>query len=288
MGYYGLPPAKYSDGPLEPTEKALRGLPPPKCMQALDLIETTTRKVAQNPNDPKFRKLRLSNEKISAGITDVEGAFEIMNAFGWIIECEGEDAFLILPEDVKLTFPDHVHKILEAKAWYVKENETRRRALGLSRIPREGEEFLPREDANRTAPAITPLREAVKKAHAVPVQRSSGTKKPQSAFNFESRAKKEEEITKAQEGLAGLRAAQKEKFSQFKDDPQGYEKQQALVSQNSNDPKDDTTWYNPMSWFGGGGGSGGDGGGRPGGSDGSNQRRNIKSMSDLPKPPQGG
>lgn len=162
MGYYGLPAAKYSEGPLQPFEKALRSLPPPQCIQTLDMIETTTRKVAQNPKDPKFRKLRLGNEKIAAGLTNVEGAFEIMSEMGWELVTEGEDAFLVLPEKVQLTFPDHVHKILEVKSWYSKQNDTRRLALGLCRVQNgTNTVFLPLEGAENKPAVVTPLQAAV-------------------------------------------------------------------------------------------------------------------------------
>jgi len=169
MGYYNLPAAKYSEGPLGAFDKALRNLPPPQCMQTLDLIETTTRNVAQNPKDPKFRKLRLANEKIAISLTNVEGAFEIMSQLGWEIAIEGNEAFLVLPESAQLTFPDHVHKILETKPWYVKENDKRRLQLGLSRVQTGAEvKFLPREGDEKKAPCgtQTPLQVAVETAAA--------------------------------------------------------------------------------------------------------------------------
>jgi len=287
MGYYGMTPAKYSEGPAEPLVQALRGLPPPECMQTLDLVETTTRKVAQNPKDPKFRKLRLANEKIASALTNVDGAFEIMSELGWEIQTEGEDAFLVLPDTVTLTFPDHVHKILEVKSWYVKQNDNRRRELGLSRIqssPRDEVKFLPLEGA-KPKEGPTPLQVAVENA----AKQAKVEKKPsqKSAFSFESRAKKEEAQHKADDSLAALRAEQKAKFSEFKQDPNAYQKpeyQRPSAALKKND--DDAVWYNPTTWFGGGGGGGGGSGGNAGG--GSNQRKNIKSMSDLPKPVQRG
>jgi hypothetical protein len=142
-------------------------------MQTLDLVETTTRKIAQNPKDPKFRKLRLGNEKIASALTNVDGAFEIMSELGWEIQVEGEEAFLVLPDAVTLTFPDHVHKILETKSWYVKQNDNRRRELGLSRIQtsaREEVKFLALEGA-KPKEGPTPLQVAVENAAKAKVEK---------------------------------------------------------------------------------------------------------------------
>jgi len=279
--YYNLPAAKYAEGPLDPLEKALRGLPPPNCMQTLDLIETTTRKVAQNPKEPKLRKLRLANEKIASAITNVDGAFEIMSELGWVIETEEEDAFLVLPDTVQLTFPDHVHKILETKSWYVKQNDNRRRELGLSRVQSGagGEvKFLPLEGDKDRGVTPTPLQVAVQRA----------VKAPKSAFQFESRAKKEAETSAAADSISALRAEQKAKFEDFKQDPNAYDKPE-YKKPSAALKNDEAVWYNPTTWFGGGGGSGGGGSGGSGGGSGTNNRkRNIKGFSDLPKPPQVG
>ena len=61
----------------------------------LATMEKLTRNSAQAPAEEKFRKIRLTNEKIAAVITNVDGAVEAMCEMGWVKEGDGE--FLVLP-----------------------------------------------------------------------------------------------------------------------------------------------------------------------------------------------
>ena len=61
----------------------------------LATMEKLTRNSAQAPGEEKFRKIRLTNEKIAAVITNVDGAVEAMCEMGWVKEGDGE--FLVLP-----------------------------------------------------------------------------------------------------------------------------------------------------------------------------------------------
>ena len=61
----------------------------------LATMEKLTRNSAQAPGEEKFRKIRLTNEKIAAVITNVDGAVEAMCEMGWVKEADGE--FLVLP-----------------------------------------------------------------------------------------------------------------------------------------------------------------------------------------------
>ena len=68
MGYYGLAPSmsgKMAE-PLTALEKALRALPLDQWEASLELIEKLCRNTAQQPAEEKFRKVKLTNERIKA------------------------------------------------------------------------------------------------------------------------------------------------------------------------------------------------------------------------------
>ncbi|CAE7684046.1 unnamed protein product [Symbiodinium sp. KB8] len=126
MSYYGLPPTKFANEYNE-FEKLLRALPLDGAIKALDLLETITRNTAQNPQDEKFRRVRTTNEKLSA-LFGLPGIIPVMECMGW--QQDGE--FLQLPKSVKLDFPQHVVKILEAKSHFGKLQESEKRAAKLA------------------------------------------------------------------------------------------------------------------------------------------------------------
>jgi hypothetical protein len=127
--YYNLPPAKYASD-YNDFEKALRALPLESAKEALDLLEKLTRNVIQNETEEKFRRLRTTNEKL-APFFGVPGAMEIVSLMGW--QQEGE--FVVLPKTVKLDFPNHIVKILEAKGDYDKKLAIKRGSAKLGRDP---------------------------------------------------------------------------------------------------------------------------------------------------------
>jgi hypothetical protein len=127
--YYNLPPAKLPTE-LSAFEKILRTLPLEGAKEALDLLETLTRNVIQHPGEDKFRNVRTTNEKLAA-LFGCEGALDIMMHMGWKVEGE----MVVLPKDVKLDFPNHIVKILEAKGHYSKAMSIKRGAAKLGRDP---------------------------------------------------------------------------------------------------------------------------------------------------------
>ncbi|OLP75000.1 hypothetical protein AK812_SmicGene45289, partial [Symbiodinium microadriaticum] len=133
MSYYGLPPTKFANEYNE-FEKLLRALPLDGAIKALDLLETITRNTAQNPQDEKFRRVRTTNEKLSA-LFGLPGIIPVMECMGW--QQDGE--FLQLPKSVKLDFPQHVVKILEAKSHFGKLQESEKRAAKLAQDPNKAE-----------------------------------------------------------------------------------------------------------------------------------------------------
>jgi hypothetical protein len=127
--YYNLPPAKYASDYNE-LEKALRAIPSETAKDALDLLEKLTRNVIQNETEEKFRRLRTTNAKL-APLFETPGAIQIMCCMGW--QQEGE--FVVLPSSVKLDFPNHIVKILEAKGDHDKKLAIKRGAAKLGRDP---------------------------------------------------------------------------------------------------------------------------------------------------------
>mmetsp|Transcript_22885 Transcript_22885/g.27661 ORF Transcript_22885/g.27661 Transcript_22885/m.27661 type:complete len:180 (+) Transcript_22885:148-687(+) len=95
--------------------KAAKLPPPPKTtlelnlgvvesLETLDILDKLTRNVAQNPRDEKFRKLRLTNEKIHKLIVEAPGALPSLQVLGWV---EGEEeGFIVLPPSVQLTMKE--------------------------------------------------------------------------------------------------------------------------------------------------------------------------------------
>merc|ERR1712232_48440 len=141
-----------------------------------------------------------------------------------------------------------------------------------------------------SAPDVNELSKALKQDdHGGP----DAKKKPQkSAFDFESRAKKQDEATKATESLADLRAQQKAKYQAFEADPNA-KKQEAYqrpasVADGGKNEQGWGDWFGGM--FGGGGSSSGNGRGGGGGNNRPQDRGGggprIKTVADLPKPVQ--
>lgn len=103
-----LKAAKLPPPPKTPLEKALKTI---RSEGSLNTIGTLTRNVAQNPREEKYRRLRLTNQKIADAILNAEGALETMLQLGWTQE--GEE-FLVLPGSVQLTMT-HVRAVEAAK-----------------------------------------------------------------------------------------------------------------------------------------------------------------------------
>merc|ERR1712061_204810 len=90
-----------------------------KYQDTLDLIQKLTQNVVRNPTEEKFRRIKLTNPKIAAAITDVTNAADLLKEMGW--QQEGEE--LVLPAAVRLAHEREVVSIIDAKDWYKKEVE---------------------------------------------------------------------------------------------------------------------------------------------------------------------
>lgn len=308
--YYNLPPAKYASD-YNSFEKALRALPLESAKDALDLLEKLTRNVVQNDTDEKFRKLRTTNEKLAV-LFGVPGAMAIMFEMGW--QQDGE--FVVLPKTVKLDFPNHIVKILEAKGDYDKKMSIKRGAAKLARDPgqatmlgqleRERQERASATVASSTpvaqvpvettppnvmekspedvkeslpvAPAPLPSPSPVPATDAGYVSTSGETPKP--AANAESaNAEGRKEMS-----LQDLRALQKAKYKDFEADPTARQSAAYKQPPSSSGASKEAGWFDWM--WGGSSSNGNDGSGGSGGRPKPQDRKpRIKGVADLPKPP---
>lgn len=90
---------------------ALRALPSEHALGTLELIEKLTQNVIRNPTDDKFRRIKLSNPKIAAAITNVPHALDAMKQMGWIEAPDG----LELPQSVIFAHETQLSAIIQAK-----------------------------------------------------------------------------------------------------------------------------------------------------------------------------
>lgn len=155
MGYYGLGPGMRVADQLTPFEKALQSVPVECYEITLEILEKLIKNIAQNPAEPKFRKINLKNEKIFNSITSVNGAVQALIEAGFVSDNSDATApALVLPAGVKLTFPDHVVKVQNAKDVLKKLEEKDRVARGLSRVApirQAGEKPVDKRDAGAVA-----------------------------------------------------------------------------------------------------------------------------------------
>lgn len=293
MGYYGLPKAKLPDE-LNALEKLLRTLSLEGSIEALDLLETLTRNVIQNPTEDKFRRVRTTNEKLSPLFRHAE-SFAIMQEMGW----RDDSDFVILPKGVELDFPTHVVKILEAKSHFAKLRETAKKTaklgedsgkaklmqqLELDRKERAANHALTQASALAPPPAVTTTVVPTSPAATAPAATAPAAKSeekpkpPKSSFDFAPREKPQEKLEKAELTLQELRALQKDKFNEFKADPNA-KKSEAYQRPPAVDPKSSEPGFFDWMW----GGSSSSGGGGGGGNDRPSGPR-MKTMRDLPAP----
>merc|ERR1712194_74245 len=109
-----------------------------------------------------------------------------------------------------------------------------------------------------------------------------GTKKPKSAFDFQSASKAEAEKQAALKQQDDLKSLHKAKYEKFKADPNAGSsaayRQPPSVAPNGQAPDDSgSQWWNPFSW-GSGPNMGGGGNDKP-----DRQGPRMKSINDLPK-----
>ncbi|CAE8625094.1 unnamed protein product [Polarella glacialis] len=140
MGYGGYSPGNQVAEAKTPLQQALHALPLAQAQETLDLIERLTRNVVHSPKEEKFRKIKLSNPKIAAAITNVPFAVDALKEMGWVDDEEG----LMLPATTRLEHHPAVVAIIDAKAHFTKEAEVQRRREAVARkvVDPEKEELM--------------------------------------------------------------------------------------------------------------------------------------------------
>mmetsp|Transcript_75535 Transcript_75535/g.175110 ORF Transcript_75535/g.175110 Transcript_75535/m.175110 type:complete len:186 (+) Transcript_75535:74-631(+) len=147
MGYAGYAPGNQIADKLTPLQQALRALPLDKAQETLELIDKLTRNVVRNPGEEKFRRIKLSNPKISAAITEVPFAIDALKEMGWVEDGDG----LVLPPSARLAHEVEVIAIIDAKDHFKKEeeNERRRQTRARKELSADEEEVLKKMEADR-------------------------------------------------------------------------------------------------------------------------------------------
>mmetsp|Transcript_13038 Transcript_13038/g.35785 ORF Transcript_13038/g.35785 Transcript_13038/m.35785 type:complete len:186 (-) Transcript_13038:212-769(-) len=139
MGYAGYSPGNTVADKLTPLQQALRALPLDKAQETLELIDKLTRNIVRNPTEEKFRRIKLTNPKIAAAITEVPFAVDVLKEMGWVEDGDG----LALPPDVRLLHEQEVIGIIDAKDYFKKEEENeRRRQVAARKAPDADKEAL--------------------------------------------------------------------------------------------------------------------------------------------------
>mmetsp|Transcript_8063 Transcript_8063/g.9252 ORF Transcript_8063/g.9252 Transcript_8063/m.9252 type:complete len:141 (+) Transcript_8063:360-782(+) len=113
---------------LTPLEKILRKIPSVKSLEVLSKI---CRNISQNPNEPKYRKLRLANKMIKANIVDVDNCIDFLTdeGIGFVednSDDEKKEKFLVLPASKKIKFTI-VQSIEKAIDYREKEDENQQK-----------------------------------------------------------------------------------------------------------------------------------------------------------------
>jgi hypothetical protein len=125
MGYAGYAPganSRLADA-LSPLQQALRNLSVEGVQEILDLLKKLTENVVRNPGEEKFRRVRLTNAKIAAAVAESPAMLDVLKEMGWV----EEDGVMVLPPSVRLAHEIHVIGIIDAKAWWKKEEENEKR-----------------------------------------------------------------------------------------------------------------------------------------------------------------
>jgi len=147
MGYAGYAPGNKIADKLTPLQQALHALPLEQAQETLEMLDKLTRNVVRNPNDEKYRTIKLSNPKIAAAITNVSFAVDVLKEMGWVESADG----LTLPAGVVLVHEREVISIIDAKDHFKKEEEKERKRQVAARkaIDPEKEALMAKMEADR-------------------------------------------------------------------------------------------------------------------------------------------
>lgn len=147
MGYAGYfsTTARIKDK-RNPLETALLEV---ETLECLELLEKITYNAAVQPNEEKFRKLKLGNAKIRATIVEAEGGMQALALLGWVEGEEGGEAVLTLPKGGSTMAL--VRTIQEAQQEWKKNERQVKRSKSAASLPGTSDTDLLRQqlDADR-------------------------------------------------------------------------------------------------------------------------------------------
>mmetsp|Transcript_14279 Transcript_14279/g.35472 ORF Transcript_14279/g.35472 Transcript_14279/m.35472 type:complete len:417 (-) Transcript_14279:448-1698(-) len=201
---------------LLPWEESLRNIPPEQAEASLTIIEKLIQNVVKDPVNEKFKRIKLSNPKIHANITQIDPALEALLLMGW--ELLDEDT-LFLPDDLMLNVSDYPGRIMEAKAWFAKAGRAAKQVGKNALTPTStaagtnGGSFSPTARAKEDVSKDSCVDSEGLRATAAGTKASVQGK---SAFQFQNRAAKEQIEKSAAQSLAELR---KQKAQEFLEKP---------------------------------------------------------------------
>eukprot|EP00747_Dinoflagellata_sp_TGD_P165690 gnl/TRDRNA2_/TRDRNA2_187334_c0_seq1.p1 gnl/TRDRNA2_/TRDRNA2_187334_c0~~gnl/TRDRNA2_/TRDRNA2_187334_c0_seq1.p1 ORF type:complete len:299 (-),score=110.76 gnl/TRDRNA2_/TRDRNA2_187334_c0_seq1:117-1013(-) len=284
---------------------------PSQAREVKETLMKIMRNIVQNPGEAKFKMLKKENKMVSEKILKCKSAVSLLLAVGF----EDTGATFMCPATADLETMQVTVDLLEALLLSSPEPAPAAAdpapAPAAARAPAAApaaakpqahasvNDFKRRDDVEKRRKEEADQMQALRAAKASgyssgaaaqpPVAAQAAEpedrKKPlQSAFNFESRAKKEEEKQKAVQGAQDLRALQKEKYKEFQANPDA-KKSEAYQAPPSvaNGGKEEKGWFSD--WFGGGSSSNND---KPKPPPPGGGGARVKGLSDLPKPVQRG
>jgi len=246
-----------------------------------EVYETLTkvlRNIYQNPTEPKFRTLKKENKMMKEKVCKSQAAISLLLAVGF----EDDGLTFHCPEGVDLGPMGEAIELLQCMAVSCQEDIP---ATTAAQDPAPAK--VAETPSNGTTAMSGDTVEKVAKAPAVDPDAAAKKQPIKSAFDFENRAQRVERQQNAEGSLAELRQQQRNKFQDFKTDPnaknqEAYQRPPSVA----NGGNTQQSWGDWMGGMFGGGSSGSSSGSRGGRQQPPNERRgpNIKGIGDLPKP----
>lgn len=129
-GYFSTT-ARLKEKPTE-VQAALAAVPE---HASLEILEKLLYNIAVMPAEAKYRRIKLSNPKIKANITDVPEARNFLTLLNWelVVEEDGEE-FLTLPTSKNITMA-HVRDVQTAQQELSKKQRDLKRSASAASIP---------------------------------------------------------------------------------------------------------------------------------------------------------
>lgn len=159
---------------LDEARTKLCGLSDSKIRPALDLMQKMGANIAKAPDEPKYRKMRLSNPKVAEGLVHVAGARQWLRANGWrIVEREFIELPIVEPSAAQAAaFAGAVASLVSEAA----AAQEKRRVDELEARKREAAERVAKQKAEREAIRAAMSRDRNEVAARGPAQASVAVK----------------------------------------------------------------------------------------------------------------